>query len=818
MLLAFAILALQSAAPAADRCEATLKAFRTALGELREGDVAARERVLAGAELLAANCARPESRDVARYYAGLDDDALTRGMVIERKVLAARKRIDDAAALGIAADAWRRQRLEMIAELDVLAANGARERDWASGLRAASLAARLRVETLEADPDLPVEQRSALAAQAQRQAEDAVAGFERVGLLTPALEPRWLLGRLARTLGDRTKSQQIYERCFADAQHVGRSDYQEFALNGLIGLARDVGDLDGEERQLAALARLRPREHGWTLTSSWARYLLTQDHSRAALEYLERGAPAAGDPDATNEWHLLCGVAALRARDLETSRRHLVAAVAGRDDAAAALTLARLELVAENPEAALELVDSIPNVGELTPLAAAQVHALTGEVALRSGNAARARDELTQALVVARGWNAFLDRDPIDALDLRGTRNVIGEWLGVHGVALLAQALAQTGDPLEAARIVEEQQSRSLRRASGDLSPLRELAGFGSPELSRDDVRAWAASHGAGLVTWVIGPDSGVAIHVGANGVATAAHVEPGRAALTDLVRRFEEALVAGDTEWSATLGVELSRALFPEPIASTLARQADDLPLLLVAHGVLERLALERLPIDGRALEERFVISVLPGLVAARPRAAVPVTHWTFLGAPGSSNSLPSAREELEQLASRTPRAELAIDDACTRKALLDALAGGGGLHVATHARKSRSETPGRFTDIGLEVAGGEVVGANDIRERARALEFVVLSSCASAEGRFLDAEGLQGVARAFLEAGVRDVVATLRPVGDRAAREFALALHRRLDRGDARATAVRAARKELRDAGFPSADWTAFRLLGQD
>jgi CHAT domain-containing protein len=257
---------------------------------------------------------------------------------------------------------------------------------------------------------------------------------------------------------------------------------------------------------------------------------------------------------------------------------------------------------------------------------------------------------------------------------------------------------------------------------------------------------------------------------------------------------------------------------LLPEAVAASLARQGDDAGLLLVAHGALERLALERLPLDGRPLEERFVLSFLPGLVSARPRPAGSIGRWNFVGAPGASNPLPSARLELESLAAKSAGAGSAIGDDFTRAALLAAITGGGGLHVATHTRKSLAPKPGRFDDIGFEVAGGDVVSAEEIRRNARALELVVLSSCASAEGRFLDAEGLQGVARAFLEAGARDVIATLRPVGDRAAGVFAHALHRRLEAGDSRAFAVRAARQELRAAGFASADWTAFRLLGQD
>jgi hypothetical protein len=59
---------------------------------------------------------------------------------------------------------------------------------------------------------------------------------------------------------------------------------------------------------------------------------------------------------------------------------------------------------------------------------------------------------------------------------------------------------------------------------------------------------------------------------------------------------------------------------------------------------------------------------------------------------------------------------------------------------------------------------------------------------------------------------------VATLWPVSDLAARDFALLLHRGLQSGERPSAAAKAARDELRRRGARTADWAAFRLLGQD
>ena len=93
-----------------------------------------------------------------------------------------------------------------------------------------------------------------------------------------------------------------------------------------------------------------------------------------------------------------------------------------------------------------------------------------------------------------------------------------------------------------------------------------------------------------------------------------------------------------------------------------------------------------------------------------------------------------------------------------------------------------------------------------------------MVLTACETAGGRAIDAEGLHGVSRAFLEGGTRNVLVTLWPVEDAAAKDFALAFHERLRRGEAPSSAARGARLELRDAGRAPVDWAAFRLSGRD
>ena len=87
------------------------------------------------------------------------------------------------------------------------------------------------------------------------------------------------------------------------------------------------------------------------------------------------------------------------------------------------------------------------------------------------------------------------------------TASVIGERLGLHSVALVAAAQLELGEELEAAATIERWQSRS-QRGSGTT-------------VDAGDVAAWAAERELGLVTWVVGADLSVAVHVAPDGRAS---------------------------------------------------------------------------------------------------------------------------------------------------------------------------------------------------------------------------------------------------------------------------------------------------------
>ena len=96
---------------------------------------------------------------------------------------------------------------------------------------------------------------------------------------------------------------------------------------------------------------------------------------------------------------------------------------------------------------------------------------------------------------------------------------------------------------------------------------------------------------------------------------------------------------------------------------------------------------------------------------------------------------------------------------------------------------------------------------------------ELVVLSACQTAIGKSIPGEGLMGMARAFLYAGTRQVVASLWPVDEKATMELMTEFYRQLlQNGRPPAEALRRAQQALASTTRWHAPyyWAGFVLEG--
>ena len=147
---------------------------------------------------------------------------------------------------------------------------------------------------------------------------------------------------------------------------------------------------------------------------------------------------------------------------------------------------------------------------------------------------------------------------------------------------------------------------------------------------------------------------------------------------------------------------------------------------------------------------------------------------------------------------------------DAGDARARARALAKAALFHYAGHGQFAGTEG----IDSGLQLADGQL-SLGDILALPAAPRLVVLSACEGARAEGPGFAGGLSVAEAFIAAGVREVVASTRPVADDAARALVTAFYA-ARAGDPEANAAaRCAGLNCAAQEQPDADWASFRLL---
>ena len=181
----------------------------------------------------------------------------------------------------------------------------------------------------------------------------------------------------------------------------------------------------------------------------------------------------------------------------------------------------------------------------------------------------------------------------------------------------------------------------------------------------------------------------------------------------------------------------------------------------------------------------------------------------------------LPCARKEVEMIGRILNVVPLTGREA-TKDKVVKRLASVALVHIAAHGRMETGEialapNPERKSEIPKEedymLTMADVLA---VQLRAR---LVVLSCCHSAKGK-VKAEGVVGIARAFLGAGARSVLVSLWAIDDEATMVFMQSFYGHLGDGKSASVALNLAMKCLRESKKYSAmkHWAPFVLIGDD
>lgn len=269
-------------------------------------------------------------------------------------------------------------------------------------------------------------------------------------------------------------------------------------------------------------------------------------------------------------------------------------------------------------------------------------------------------------------------------------------------------------------------------------------------------------------------------------------------------------------------------------PFAPLLASKAR---ILLVADGVLNYLPYDMLRAGETAqtLLDTHTVSYLPSVATlafmrnSSPPTQTDAVNIVALADPVFSatdarlsanaatsdsrpalNRLPLGASEVNEIERALPpghQLDKILGPDASRAALLDRdLSAASVVHIATHGvtNADRPELSGltlsRFDGDGSRITG--FVGIRDIYQLRLNARLVVLSACENGLGADLGAEGLVGLARAFLFAGSREIVASLWQVQDRSTAELMAHFYTQmLENGLDAPAALRAAKLKIRE-----------------
>ena len=205
----------------------------------------------------------------------------------------------------------------------------------------------------------------------------------------------------------------------------------------------------------------------------------------------------------------------------------------------------------------------------------------------------------------------------------------------------------------------------------------------------------------------------------------------------------------------------------------------------------------------SGKYLSEIFRIRIVPSLTTLKlihdsPADCHSQTGALIVGDPdvgdviynGRINrnfvSLPGARKEAEVIG-RLLGVQPLLGQHATKQAVLQRIDSVSLIHFAAHGNAERGEIalspPGATTEIPQEE--DYLLKMSDISQVQLRAKLVVLSCCHSGRGQ-IRAEGVVGIARAFLGSGARSVLVALWALEDNATEQLMSCFYEHLVRGE--------------------------------
>ena len=270
--------------------------------------------------------------------------------------------------------------------------------------------------------------------------------------------------------------------------------------------------------------------------------------------------------------------------------------------------------------------------------------------------------------------------------------------------------------------------------------------------------------------------------------------------------------------------------------IIAPVAEFLDEAEIVIVPDRALYKVPFAALKDESeRYLSQTYRIRIVPslstlGLIQDSPADYHRQTGALIVGDPAVGDvvymgrvenlcRLPSARKEAEMIGELLG-AEPLLGEQATKQAVLQRIPSVSLIHFAAHGHAERGEialAPQHPTNE-VPCEKDYLLTMDDISQVRLRAKLVVLSCCHSAQGQ-VRAEGVVGIARAFLGSGARSVLVALWAIPDKATEQLMSRFYKHLVRGESASESLYQAMQWMRSNGYPDlSDWAPFMLIGDN
>jgi len=279
---------------------------------------------------------------------------------------------------------------------------------------------------------------------------------------------------------------------------------------------------------------------------------------------------------------------------------------------------------------------------------------------------------------------------------------------------------------------------------------------------------------------------------------------------------------------------LQILHQILIEPIIDLLPTDANS-PIIFIPHYDLFLVPFAALQdSNNRYLIEDYTILTAPSIqvlektaehqnrVQGLRQAALivgdPTIGQKFKEKPYELKQLPRAKQAAEAIAAILGTQAISGENA-TKVAILDRMLNTRIVHLSAHGLLDDFQGFGIPGAIILAPSGDTDDGALNAVEILRLKldsELVVLSACSTGRGK-ITGDGVVGLSRCFILAGVPSIIVSLWNMGAPAAKLLMTEFYQNLARGDNRAAALRCAMLTTKARFQTPLDWAAFTLIGE-